>query len=163
MGMSLKGGKIIPRELTEEEKEEAEAATKAKGKAPPPKAKKGQEEEEPTPEEIEKMEKEKAEKEEIERKKQAEWEALDEETKFFRANEDPFKEPSIKFQIEVEDKHEENEKSVHHEDLQAQPNDAKNEEEAQVPKIHLEDASVSQTKMAEELIELEESIKDLNG
>lgn len=43
------------------------------------------------------MENLKKEKEEKERKAREEWEALDEETKFYRKNEDVFKEPSVKF------------------------------------------------------------------
>jgi len=160
----MKGGSVIPKQLSEEEKEEAEAAVKAKGKAPP-KPKKGQEEEDPTPEELEQLEKQKAEKQELERKKQEEWEALDEDTKFYRTNEDSFKEPSIKFHIEVESRPEtalEGEKDDQAKD-QDQPNEPQNEGEEQQPKTHLEDASVSETKMAEELIELEEYITDEKG
>jgi len=97
-GMHMRNSKVIPRELTEEEKAEAEA-TKTKGnkKDPPPKGK-ATKEEEPTPEELERIEREKAEKEEKERIRQAEWDALDEETKLFRTAEDKFKEPSIHLQ-----------------------------------------------------------------
>ena len=97
-GMHMRTGKVMPRELTEEEKAEAEAAKNTKGK-PPPKAdpKKGAKEEEPSPEEIERLEKERLQKEEEERKRQEEWDALDEDTKFFRTNEDLFKEPCIRF------------------------------------------------------------------
>lgn len=44
------------------------------------------------------MEREKRAKEERERKLREEWEALDEETKFYRTNEDIYKEPCVKFQ-----------------------------------------------------------------
>ena len=43
------------------------------------------------------MERERREKEEKERKLKEEWDALDEETKFYRTNEDILKEPCIKF------------------------------------------------------------------
>lgn len=153
LGMAIKGGKLIPRELTDAEKEEAEAA-KTKGKAPPPKGKKGQEEEEPSPEEQERLAKEKAEKEELERKRQEEWESLDEETKFFRTKEDIFKEPAIKFQVEVSDRPQTTGGDAPVEG--GQPNEAQNENEGELPKTHLEDASVSELKKADELIEVEE-------
>jgi hypothetical protein len=54
-------------------------------------------EEEPSAAELERIEKEKREKEERQRKIQEEWDALDEETRFYRRNEDIFKEPCIKF------------------------------------------------------------------
>ncbi len=47
---------------------------------------------------MERIEREKRAKEEKERKIRQEWEALDEETKFYRTNEDIYKEPCIKFQ-----------------------------------------------------------------
>ena len=63
MGINVMNGKVVPRELAEDEKVDD---PKAKGgKAPAKDAKK--KEEEPTPEELEKMEKEKAEKEEKDR------------------------------------------------------------------------------------------------
>ena len=96
--MTLKHAKVHPRELTEEEKAEIEAAKNVKGKAPPAKDAKGKKEEEPSKEELERIEREKKEKEEKERKFREEWDALDEDTKFYRTKEDIFKEPCIKFQ-----------------------------------------------------------------
>ena len=96
--MNIKGAKVFPKELTEEEKAELEAAAKTKpGTKPPPKDPK-KKEEEPSAAELERLEKERKEKEERLRKLQEEWDALDEETRFNRRNEDIFKEPCIKFQ-----------------------------------------------------------------
>ena len=85
-------GKVVPRELSEDEKADD---PKGKGGKPPAKDAK-KKEEEPTPEELEKLEKEKAEKEERDRKAAEEWEKLDEDTKHIRTNEDIFKEPCLK-------------------------------------------------------------------
>mmetsp|Transcript_24781 Transcript_24781/g.17483 ORF Transcript_24781/g.17483 Transcript_24781/m.17483 type:complete len:133 (-) Transcript_24781:2563-2961(-) len=94
----MRNSKVCPREMTEEEKAEQEASkTKGNKKDPPPKGK-ATKEEEPSAEELERIEREKAEKEEQERIKQAEWDALDEQTKLFRTAEDKFKEPSIHLQ-----------------------------------------------------------------
>ena len=95
-GVRVKNSKIQPKELTEEEKAEADAKNAKGGKAPP--KGKGAKEEEPTAEELERQEKARLEKEEKERIAQAEWDALDEETKFHRTHEDPFKEPAIRMQ-----------------------------------------------------------------
>jgi predicted Zn-dependent protease len=157
--MAAKGGQVIPKELTEEEKEEAEANAKTKGKAPP----KGKgKEEEISPEEQERLDQEKAEKEEKERRLQEEWDALDEATKFYRTNEDPFKEPSIKFQIEVQDKPQTpspNEADEENKE-EAEP---QNEGEEQAPKTHMEDMTISEVKKSDSLIELEETIKTEQG
>lgn len=85
----MKNARIHPRELSEEEKIEIEAAKNVKGKAPPAKVdpKKAKEEEIPR-EELERLEKLKKEKEEKERKAREEWDALDEDTKFYRKSED---------------------------------------------------------------------------
>ena len=93
-------GKVVPKELTEDERAEADAGKGgAKGGGKPGKdAKKGAKEEEPTPEELEKAEQERLEKEERERKLAEEWEQLDEETKHIRLHEDIFKEPCVKMQ-----------------------------------------------------------------
>lgn len=96
-GMLLQNGKVVPRELTEEEKEAAADAKGGKGKPPPKDAKKAAADE-PTPEEKERMEKEEAERKERERLQQEEWDALDEETKHIRSSEDIFKEPCVKLQ-----------------------------------------------------------------
>ena len=101
--MTMKNAKVFARELTEEEKAEQAAAANAKGgKQPPapakPDPKKGAAgPEEPSKEELERQEKERKEKEERERKLKDEWDALDEDTKFFRTAEDIFKQPCIKF------------------------------------------------------------------
>ena len=98
-GVRVKNSKVQPRELTEEEKAEAEAKNAKGGKAP---AKGKAKDEEPTPEELEKQEQARLEKEELERKKQAEWDSLDEETKFYRTHEDVYKEPAIRMQNAVQ-------------------------------------------------------------
>jgi len=95
----FKAGRIVQRELTEEEKAEAEAT---KGKKPvAEKAAKGKAknvaEEEPSAEEVERLERETREREDSNDRLRSEWDALDENTKFFRHNEDPFKGPSIRF------------------------------------------------------------------
>ena len=64
--MLLQNGKVLPRELTEEEKEAAADAKGGKGKPPAKDAKKAAVEE-PTPEEKERLEKEEAERKERER------------------------------------------------------------------------------------------------
>ena len=96
LGVKVKNSKVLMRELTDEEKAEAEAKG-GKGKAAPAKGK-NVKEDEPTPEELEKMEKARLEKEEREKRLAEEWEQLDEEEKFFRTNEDIYKEPCIKMQ-----------------------------------------------------------------
>lgn len=89
----FKGAKVVAREMTEEEKAEAEAKNKKV-----PDAKKGaKKDEEPSAEELQKWEEEKKEREEANAKARAEWDALDDNTKFFRTCEDPFKEASIRF------------------------------------------------------------------
>lgn len=97
---NLTQGKIQARQLTEKEIKEAEEAALAKKKVkkdpknePPP----------PSPEEIERLKKIQEELEEEERKKQAEWDALDEKTKFYRTYEDKYKHPCIKFETNVKE------------------------------------------------------------
>ena len=89
--------------MTEEEKAEADAG---KNKKPADAKKKGKEEE-PTPEELAKWEEEKREREESNTKAKHDWDTLDDNTKFFRTCEDPFKEASIRFlrDTTVEDAH----------------------------------------------------------
>jgi hypothetical protein len=94
--VDIMSGKIAPREQTEKELkeiEEALAAKKNKGKKDPKAV-------EPvlTQEEIEKQRKHQEEIEEEERRRQAEWDALDEKTKFFRTYEDKYKHPSIQWE-----------------------------------------------------------------
>ena len=88
----FKGAKIVARELTEEEKAEADAKSKKV-----PDAKKGAKVEEPSAEELQKWEEEKKEREEANSKAKQDWDALDDNTKFFRTCEDPFKESSVRF------------------------------------------------------------------
>jgi hypothetical protein len=100
LGVRMQNSKVILKELTEEEKAEAEAKNVKGGKAAPPKGK--QKEEEPTPEELERLEKERLVREEKEAKLKAEWDALSEEERFYRTHEDIFKEPCIKMQNQVQ-------------------------------------------------------------
>mmetsp|Transcript_6930 Transcript_6930/g.8301 ORF Transcript_6930/g.8301 Transcript_6930/m.8301 type:complete len:260 (-) Transcript_6930:2418-3197(-) len=97
----FKGAKLVAREMTEEEKAEAEAGKNKK----PADAKKGKKEEDPSPEELAKWEEEKREREESNARAKSDWDALDDNTKFFRTCEDPFKEASIRFlkDVSVED------------------------------------------------------------
>ena len=88
----FKGAKVVAREMTEEEKAEAEAGKNRK--APDNKKKK---DEEPTAEERQQWEDEKREREEANAKAKTEWDALDDNTRFFRTCEDPFKEASVRF------------------------------------------------------------------
>jgi len=97
MGVKTEDGKIQPRQLTEEEKKAAEEALASKGKKPPAKESKKKAEEEISAEQKAKEEEEKRIKEELEAKRKAEWDALDEDTKFYRTNEDPHKEPRLNF------------------------------------------------------------------
>lgn len=89
----FKGAKLVAREMTEEEKAEAEAGKNKKPADPKKKPK----EEDPSPEELAKWEEEKREREEVNAKAKQDWDALDDNTKFFRTCEDPFKEASIRF------------------------------------------------------------------
>mmetsp|Transcript_22999 Transcript_22999/g.16300 ORF Transcript_22999/g.16300 Transcript_22999/m.16300 type:complete len:119 (+) Transcript_22999:178-534(+) len=76
--LTFKNGKVVPKELTEEERIEAE---NNKGKKPPAKdaAKNAKKvEDEPTPEELEKQEAERKERDELNSKNKAEWESLSE-------------------------------------------------------------------------------------
>lgn len=95
VGLTVGNGKVVPKEVTEDEKAED---PKAKGGKAPAKDAKKAKEEEPTPEELERLEREKAEREERERKLKEEWDQLDEETRHIRHNEDIFKEPCVKMQ-----------------------------------------------------------------
>lgn len=89
---------MLPKELTDEEKAELEAAKTKKGAPPKDDKKKKGQEEEISQEEKDRIERENAEKQaEVERRKQ-EWENLADAVKFFRVNEDPYKEACIKFQ-----------------------------------------------------------------
>ena len=75
-----------------------------KGKPPAPAKGKNVKDEEPSAEELERLEKEKLAKEEKEAKLKAEWDALTEEERFYRTNEDIFKEPCIKMRDLVQQK-----------------------------------------------------------
>jgi hypothetical protein len=98
--MLMVDGKVIQKEMTEDEKAEVDQSKGgAKGGKPPAKdAKKGAKDEEPTPEDAEKAEQDRLEKEEKDRKLAEEWELLDEDTKHLRQSEDIFKEPCVKMQ-----------------------------------------------------------------
>ena len=98
-GVRVKNSKVLQKELTEEEKAEAEAKGAKGGKAPP--KGKNPKDDEPSAEELERLEKVRLEKEELELAKAAEWESLDEETKFHRTHEDIKKEPAIVMQNHV--------------------------------------------------------------
>ena len=96
-GIDISEGKLYPRQLTEKELKEVEEAQAAKAKKnvkkdpknePPP----------PTAEELEKQRKIQEELEAEEQKRLAEWNALDEQTRFYRTYEDKYKHPSIKFE-----------------------------------------------------------------
>lgn len=93
-GIKMTGGRGIQKELTEEEKAAAAAAAPQKGKAPPPKGKPG-DEKPPTPEELAAIEAQRLAKEEQERVKQAEWDKLSEEQKFYAGAEDIQKCPRL--------------------------------------------------------------------
>jgi tetratricopeptide (TPR) repeat protein len=82
-GIEVKGAKLKPRELTEEEKAEAEASKGKKGG-------KGKGDEEPTPEEV-------ALKEKIQSLRDA-YEEMSERDRFFKIHEDPTKTVSLQFE-----------------------------------------------------------------
>eukprot|EP00830_Metopus_es_P014783 TRINITY_DN4053_c0_g2_i1.p1 TRINITY_DN4053_c0_g2~~TRINITY_DN4053_c0_g2_i1.p1 ORF type:complete len:1046 (-),score=328.50 TRINITY_DN4053_c0_g2_i1:39-3137(-) len=104
--VKIEGGKIQAKQLTEEEKKALEEA-QSKGKKAVPKPDKKKQEEEPSPEEKAKEEAEKKAKEEAEAKLKAEWDKLDEETKFYRTQENAYKEPRLSF-ITINEKNEPN-------------------------------------------------------
>ena len=95
MNAHFKGAKVVAREMTEEEKAEAEAG---KGKKAAPDNKRGaKKDEEPSAEERQQWEDEKREREEANAKAKTDWDALDDNTRFYRTCEDPFKEASVRF------------------------------------------------------------------
>jgi hypothetical protein len=102
-GIQFRNGRAMKRELTEEEKK---AIEEEKTKKKPADKKKGQEAE-PTPEELEAMEKERLEKEAEEARIQAEWDKLDEDTKFHRISEDIYKSPCVVWERPLEEGEEE--------------------------------------------------------
>lgn len=93
-GVKMTGAKGYPRELTEEEKLAAAAAAPQKGKAPPAKGKPA-EEKQPSAEELAAIERDRQAKEEELKRVQAEWDKLDDQTKFYRTSENIQKEPKI--------------------------------------------------------------------
>ncbi|CDW74115.1 tetratricopeptide repeat protein [Stylonychia lemnae] len=95
--MHLKGGKVVPRQLSEEEKAEAEAAKNKKGAPPAKDPKKKGQEDEISAEEKERIEREQAEKEQKMEYYRQQWQEYSNQEKFERYCEDSFKEPSIKF------------------------------------------------------------------
>ena len=99
-GVKMVGAKGYPRELTEEEKQAAAAAAPQKGKAPPAKGKPA-DEKLPTPEELAAIERERHAKEEELKRTQAEWDKLDDQTKFYRTAENIQKEPKIAIENKI--------------------------------------------------------------
>ena len=91
--LSFSDGKLIPKELSEDEKKEAESKSKKKPEPP----KKGAKPEETSKEELDRQERERLEKEERERKYQEEWNALDEKGRFHKKKETPTEEPWFSF------------------------------------------------------------------
>jgi tetratricopeptide (TPR) repeat protein len=100
-GLDVAEGKIVARELTEQEKKDLEEAqNKKKGGAP--KEKKGKDDApQLTPEEQERLQKLEEEKLEAERIAQEEWDALSDQEKFYRTNEDKYKKDSLKFENNI--------------------------------------------------------------
>lgn len=96
-GVVFSNGRVRKRELTEEEVRQAEEAKSRKkdaGKKKP---------EEPTPEELEEQQRIQALKEEEEARVKAEWDLLDEETKFYRTMEDLYQHPCVVWEQEDEE------------------------------------------------------------
>ena len=87
--------------MTEEEKEQAEAAKGRKGTDAKPKGK-GKGDEEPTEEEQQQLKAEIEVREKENARLKGEWDGLDDNTKFFRTCEDPYKNPSIRFMNPVD-------------------------------------------------------------
>ena len=85
---------MIGREQTEEEKAEAEAAKNQK--KPPPPAK-GQAPTAPDAATLEQLKVDIQLRNEKNEQLQAEWDSLDDNQKFFRLCEDPYKEPAVRF------------------------------------------------------------------
>ena len=92
-GIHFKGGKIIPREQTEEEKAEADAAKNQKKPAAPAKGG-APAQDQATIDQLKADIQAKNESNDILRE---EWQALSTNQKFFRLCEDPFKEPAVRF------------------------------------------------------------------
>jgi hypothetical protein len=99
-GVKVRRSKVLLKEQTEEEKAEELAKNPKAAKAAPAKGK-NVKEEEPNAEELAKIASEKAELMESQAKLKLEWEALSEEERFQRTNEDIFKEPCVKFSNQV--------------------------------------------------------------
>ena len=98
----MKGAKLVQREMTEEERDAAEAAKGRKGAVAEKPKGKGKGDEEPTEEEVATLKAEIKEREETNLRLKAEWDGLDENTKFFRTCEDPYKNASIRFMNPVD-------------------------------------------------------------
>jgi hypothetical protein len=98
MSMHLKGGKVFPRELTDEEKAESEASKNKKPGAPPGKDDKNKKPEEVvSPEEKERIERETAMREEKHAAFAKWWEEQSEQDRFQLYCEDKYREPRIHF------------------------------------------------------------------
>ena len=98
-GIHLKGGKMIAREQTEEEKEAIEAAKVQKKPAPPAK---GQAPAAVDPAVLEKLQEDIKAKNEKNEQLRQEWDSLSTNQKFFRLCEDPYKEPAVRFVKELQ-------------------------------------------------------------
>eukprot|EP00825_Cyclidium_porcatum_P045892 TRINITY_DN7095_c0_g1_i7.p1 TRINITY_DN7095_c0_g1~~TRINITY_DN7095_c0_g1_i7.p1 ORF type:complete len:1131 (-),score=244.37 TRINITY_DN7095_c0_g1_i7:273-3665(-) len=94
LGLEVKDGKIIPRQLTEKELKEQEELANAKLKKASKKQDK-QPENEKSPEELEAI---KLKEKEEEEKALEEWNKLDKQTQIFRTYEDKYKSPSLQFE-----------------------------------------------------------------
>lgn len=95
-GITVTEGKIVARELTDQEKKELEEAQIKK--KPPPKDKKAATEIiQISPEEQERLRLLEEERIEAERKAQEEWDALTDQERFYRTYEDKYKKDSLKF------------------------------------------------------------------
>lgn len=129
-GIQFPNGKVRRRELTEEEIKAAEESKKGKKQEAP--KKKGQDE--PSAEELEEIERHRRLKAEEQQQRELEWAKLDEETKFYRTNEDIFKSPCIAWEQE------------NHEDSR-----------------HIKSYTLSLLKEEADLVELEEHVEDEGG
>ncbi|KRX07149.1 hypothetical protein PPERSA_09363 [Pseudocohnilembus persalinus] len=97
MGLTVNQGKTLARQLTEKEQKEIEEQQNAKKKK---KDTKKQDEPQLTPEQEEALRLQKEKEDEEERIRQEEWDALDEQEKFYRTQEDKYKSPTLYFAME---------------------------------------------------------------
>ena len=130
LGVTFANGKVRKRELTEEEIKQAEEAKTRKKDSSRKKA------ESPTPGQVEEQRKIQKLKEEEEARKKAEWDLLDEETKFYRTMEDIYQHPCISWESETP-----------------------SEEDTRIIKTY----TLEKTKSGIELNELEDQLEDHKG